>query len=90
MARSLAGFNVYAYDEPIIDVQLELSFDQALEFVRKNPDASTQDYGNYFRRKIATNCVLGPRGSGMTIADTNGTCYSLAAYVQMLRAHDRA
>ena len=88
MVKSLTGVNVYYYDESIVDVKLHVNWDQSLEFVLKNPDASLQEYGNYFRR-IANNCVPGADGTGITIDDANGICYSLDAYIESLRDYLR-
>jgi hypothetical protein len=88
MVKSLTSCNAYPYDEPIVDVKLKLNWDRSLEFVLKNPDASIQEYGNYFRR-IANTCVPGADGTGITIDDANGICYSLDPYVESLRDHLR-
>ena len=88
MVKSLACFNVSQYVDTIVDVKLKVNWDRSLEFVLKNPDASIQEYGNYFRR-IANTRVPGTEGTGITIDDANGICYSLDAYVESLRDHLR-
>jgi hypothetical protein len=85
MVKSLGRFNVSQYYEP--DVKLRVNWDQSLEYVLKNPNASLQEYGDYFRSIAYEHPVLGAPGTGIMFDDANGICYSLADYVKSLRDH---
>jgi hypothetical protein len=85
VVKGLTGFNVSQCYGP--DVKLRVNWDQSLEYVLKNPNASLQEYGDYFRSIAYEYPVLGAPGTGIMIDDANGICYSLADYVKSLRDH---